>query len=376
MLEETIGLFKAPKAILRKGKQLLFGTKEIVGMIADPKLSQSYYPSENRKSKLRILNDLLSWLFRHREVNSYYYVYGFDRRQGVDMDNYLPYRAFRKIRNHKNLHPSDSASYNYLCILRDKFVFSQFVSSLGFPTPRNLAILDRRSITWLDQMRTTPLDELLRDKGLYFDAFCKGLAGINGRGVFPLRLHNSKLSVNGEEITLDQLKDRLNGQCLIQERVQQHGKMRELHPHSVNTIRLVTFNNGGDVQVFSAGLRIGTKGRSLDNWTAGGILVGIDLESGRVREEGFYKPGYGGRVGRHPQTDVPFSGFEIPYFNDALELAKGLHGYLYGIHSVGWDIAITEAGPIIIEGNDDWDGAVPMALEKNFKQRFLHMYRA
>ncbi len=138
----------------------------------------------------------------------------------------------------------------------------------------------------------------------------------------------------------------------------------------------MTFNNGGDVQVFSAGLRIGTKGRSLDNWTAGGILLGIDLESGRVREEGFYKPGYGGRVSRHPQTDVPFSGFEIPYFNDALELAKGLHGYLYGIHSVGWDIAITEAGPIIIEGNDDWDGAVPMALEKNFKQRFLEMYRA
>lgn len=88
-----------------------------------------------------------------------------------------------------------------------------------------------------------------------------------------------------------------------------------------------------------------------------------------------YKPGYGGIVREHPQTHVRFSGFEIPYFHDAVKFATRLHSYLYGVHSIGWDIAITEAGPVIIEGNDDWDGAVPMALEKNFKQRFLEMYQ-
>lgn len=65
-----------------------------------------------------------------------------------------------------------------------------------------------------------------------------------------------------------------------------------------------------------------------------------------------------------------FSGFEIPYFQDAVQLATQLHSYLYGVHSIGWDIAITKAEPIIIEGNDEWDGAVPMTVEKHFKQRF------
>ena len=52
--------------------------------------------------------------------------------------------------------------------------------------------------------------------------------------------------------------------------------------------------------------------------------------------------------------------------------ARALQGPLLDFQSA----EATEAGPIIIEGDDDWDGAVPMALEKNFKQRFLHMYRA
>ncbi len=371
-----MGLLRVPKMMLRMGKLLLRDVKQIAPMILDPNLSQSYYPSEKRKGRLRILLDLLVWLIQHREVNSYYYVYGFDRQYGVNTDNFLSYRVFRKTRESKNLHPKNGAGYNYVCILRDKFVFSQFVSSLGVPTPLNLAISNGRSITWLDQMRTVPLDALLQDPELHFDAFCKRLEGINGKGAFPISLRDSRLFINNDEITLAQLEDRLDGQYLIQERVQQHPKMSDLHPHSINTIRLITFNNSGRVQVFSAALRMGTKGRSLDNWTAGGILVGIDLASGRLREQGVYKPGYGGKVHEHPETHVPFFGFEIPYFQDAVALAIKLHEYCYGIHSIGWDIAIAETGPIIIEGNDDWDGAVPMALEADFKQRFLEMYRS
>lgn len=368
-------LLRVPKAISREVKLLLRGIKQIVSMTLGPKLSHSYYPFEKRKSKLDILRDLLLWLIRYREVNTYYYVYGFDRQNGVNIDEYMPYRVFRKIRNDKNFHPKNASGYNYVCILRDKFVFSQFVSSLGFPTPKNVAICDSQSITWLDKMRTVSLDALVPDTELHFDGFCKMLEGINGKGAFPLALKDGKLFINDEEITVDQLKDRLDGQYLIQERVRQHGKMSELHPASINTIRLITFNNRGNVQAFCSAQRMGTNGRSLDNWTAGGILVGVDLESGRLYDEGVYKPGYGGIVREHPQTHVRFSGFEIPYFHDAVKLATDLHRYLYGVHSIGWDIAITENGPIIIEGNDDWDGAVPMALERNFKQRFLQMYQ-
>ena len=46
---------------------------------------------------------------------------------------------------------------------------------------------------------------------------------------------------------------------------------------------------------------------------------------------------------------------------------------LPGIHSIGWDVAISPDGPIIIEGND-WEGRIPMVLEPDFRRRFLQMY--
>lgn len=363
------------RALLREGARLWHDARQIPRMILNPKYSQSHYPSEPRKSKPRIAVDLLAWLLRYREFNEYYYVYGFDRRD-ANMDQYLSHRAFRRIRNSRNYYPAGGGC-NYICLLQDKFVFSQFVSSLGFPTPKNLAIVDQASVTWLSPRKTAPLEDLLRDEDLHFDAFCKRLSGLSGKGAFPLRLRDRRLFINDEAITPAQLKDRLQvHQYLIQERVRQHATMSELHPPSLNTIRLMTFNNGGTVRVFSAGLKVGANGQNLDNWSAGGILVGIDRESGRLRGEGLFKPGYGSKVREHPQTGVRFSGFEIPYFHDAVELAVRLHGYFYAVHSIGWDIAITDRGPLIIEGNDNWGGHIPMALEQNFKQRFLEMYRA
>ncbi len=351
---------------------MLAAVQHLPRLITDPD-SQSYYPAEERKSKLRISADLLGWLVRHRSVNTFYYTLGFDRRNGVKMNDYLPHGDFCRLRDARNLHPKYSEGYNYVCLLRDKFVFSQFASSLGFPTSKNLAICTRDSLTWLDDMRTVPLEGLLA--GNDFDGFCKKLAGILGRGAFRLQLKGGKLFIDSAEATLEALRDRLGGQHLIQEQIEQHPTMSSLHPASVNTIRLVTFNQGDRVQAFSAALRVGANGRSMDNWGAGGILVGLDLASGRLREEGIFKSGYGGRVREHPQTGVAFASFEIPYFHDAISLAMKLHECLYGIHSIGWDLAITEDGPLIIEGNDDWDGVIPMVLESNFRERFLEMYQ-
>jgi hypothetical protein len=328
---------------------------------------------EPRKSKSHIALDLLLWYLKSGDVNNYYYLYGFDRRR-INTDQYLPYPEFRAIRNQRNHHPNPRAGFNYVCILQDKFVFSQFLSSLGVPTPRALALCNPETIVWLDKMRIGPLEGIDTDASRQFDGFCKPLTGINGTGAFPLRLTDGQLYVGNERVSRGEVKDRITSSFLIQERVTQHPTISELHSQSLNTLRILTFNNGHSIQVFSAAQRMGTNGRNVDNWTAGGILVGIDLHSGKLRAEGFYKPGYGGKVLRHPQTGVELAGFNIPHFFDALQLVKEVHGYLYGVHSIGWDIAISPSGPVIVEGNDDWDGAVPMALEEKFRQRFLKMY--
>ena len=159
------------------------------------------------------------------------------------------------------------------------------------------------------------------------DVFCKKLLGTAGAGAFSLRISGEKLFINDKEAGFDELKRKLDGKFLMQNRIKQHHIVSKLYPHSINTIRLITFNNGGKVEVFSAALRIGTHGKVIDNWASGGIIVGVDVVNGQLHNEGLFKPGYGRRVLRHPNTDVPFQGFEIPYFHRAVSLVTELHTY-------------------------------------------------
>lgn len=359
-------------ASVRRGPAKL--VRRIWDLTTDGQLSRSYYPEEPTKSKVRVLSELLWWLLRSGEINNYYYVYGLDRKSVDRSRELLPYRQFRRIRNRYNLRIG-RAPYNYVCLLRDKFVFSQFVTSLGLATPRNLALLDANRVTWLDTNVTVPLQAIADRQDVALDGFCKKLGGIQGDGAFALRIEAGSLYVRDRKIDLAELQSRLDERYLFQQRVIQHEALSALHPGSVNTIRLITFATASGVELFAAALRVGTHGHSVDNWAAGGLIVGVDPQRGELRSEGFYKPGYGGRTPRHPNSCIEFQGFKIPYFFEALESVTRLHGYLRDIHSIGWDVAVTPAGPTIIEGNDDWEGGIPMVLEKDFRGRFLAMCR-
>lgn len=346
--------------------------KRFLHLVNNPQ--QTYFPEAKQKSKLAIWRDNFFWVLRHKEINRFYYAYGLDRKNTDVEKEILSYPDFRRIRDSRNLRLKGQ-NFNYAALLRDKFVFGQFLSSLRFPTPKNIALLNKDELTWLDDMQTVPLSEIYRHSPALVDGFCKKLTGIKGEGAFPLRLDSGKIFCERGELTTVELANRLEGVYLLQEKVAQHEQVSRLHPTSVNTMRILTFNDNDRITLFSAALRIGTKQRSVDNWGAGGIAVPIDIESGTLGEYGVYKPGYGGRVTAHPDSGITLLGYPIPYFKESIDLACRLHRYFYGMHSVGWDIAVTPNGPVFIEGNEDWDGSFAMSLEKDFKSRFLKMYR-
>lgn len=152
--------------------------------------------------------------------------------------------------------------------------------------------------------------------------------------------------------------------------IYQHEKMSELCPSTINSIRLITvMDMDGVVHPFGPRLRIGRVGSSVDNWAKGGILVGIDLETGCLYKKGFLKPQYGTSTEYHLDTKVKFDGFVIPHFQEAVEAAIKLHKYLYRCHSVGWDIAITKDGPVFIEGNGLWEISGMQAVHGGMKKQ-------
>ncbi|MBQ4047275.1 MAG: hypothetical protein IJC93_02775 [Clostridia bacterium] len=138
------------------------------------------------------------------------------------------------------------------------------------------------------------------------------------------------------------------GDGLIEERIVQHPEMDRMFAGSVNTIRLVTINNGSEVAVVFAFLRVGN-GKFVDNLNSGGMAAPIDPATGVVTHPGADKDYKAYDV--HPATGTPFVGFTIPRFREAVEMVQEAALIEPRMGYVGWDVAVTPNGLCLVEAN-------------------------
>ncbi|MCR5147477.1 MAG: hypothetical protein K6C35_00780 [Eubacterium sp.] len=136
----------------------------------------------------------------------------------------------------------------------------------------------------------------------------------------------------------------------IEEGIHQHPEMSRLYPGSINTLRMATVRGKNGPQFFYAILRMGVGGSFTDNATSGGIYT-------YVRRDGLLKfDAYAEKIGvyfdKHPDTGVTFKGYKVPMMKEAIELAIKAAEHVPELGYVGWDIAISDKGPVIVEGND------------------------
>ena len=152
---------------------------------------------------------------------------------------------------------------------------------------------------------------------------------------------------------------------VIEEIVVQHPRMSLLNPSSVNCMRIETISSntipitedGKHADILGITLKMGGSTSIIDNLHAGkGVCAGVNLETGVLDTDGVSWNGI--KHATHPVTGTVLKGFEIPYFSEAkdfvLEMIENLG--IYGI--IGWDIAIGEKGPVLIEPNTDPDPAL------------------
>lgn len=332
--------------------------------------TQTYYPDAPRKSRRRIAWENICWLLKHREINHFYYLYGFDRNDFSNPRDYFPEQAFCRIRDKANAFRTfGEHRARYICMLQDKFVFGIYMQSLGFPTPPLLGLCDAEKIDWLNPRRQESWDKLAEHDGM--DAFLKDALGRCGTAVFPLRVSGGTVYLNDKPVDAETLRQKITGKYVIQQRIYQHPELNRMYPHAINTIRLITLRKGDDILLASGTFRMGAGGNRFDNWAGGGIGVGLNVKTGQLDEEGTYRLGFGGRVAAHPETGVVFRTYKIPFYREAAELVVQMHSFFYGVHSIGWDVAVTQDGPVVIEGNNSWDIAFQQFHDNKIKRTFL-----
>ncbi len=205
--------------------------------------------------------------------------------------------------------------------------------------------------------------------------FMKEKSGMKGSGAYSLDKKADKYYLNEKKMSIERISEAFPSETeyIIQKRLLQHPDMSRLYPQALNTLRVVSVIFKDDVVILGSLLRLGANGSVVDNWAHGGVAVGVN-ENGTLMKWALFKPGFGTKTDHHPNTGVLFEGYQLPYWNEVVKLVKETHKKLACIPTIGWDIAITEEGPLVIEGNDDYDGALLQACTGGKSKDFLKYY--
>ena len=135
----------------------------------------------------------------------------------------------------------------------------------------------------------------------------------------------------------------------VEELIQQGEELRKLHPQSVNVVRMPTLLIDGEIRIYQPWLKIGCGDSFVDNGHVGGLLAGIDVRTGVVDTPGYSElPAV---FERHPDTGVRIPGTVIPAWGELVDKVKTLSSRLPSIRYISWDMAWTNKGWAIMEGN-------------------------
>ena len=252
-----------------------------------------------------------------------YTVFGFAKVKGKKRDTFLTYN--------KNVALSSSANNpEYTPFFKDKLKFDEAFSDFIGREWLNLENADEKE----------------------FSKFCKKHKTVFAK--YPRSFGGQQI----EKVDTDESTDfsalykrlRENGQVLIEEKIKQHPVMNELCPSSVNSIRIVTLRDkNGVVHYLYSLLRFGNGTKAVDNITSGGMYILLDKDGKSASKAFCDKTGL--FYDTHPMTGVDLLNFRVPMHDEAVELCKKAANVIPEVGYIGWDAAVTENGPLLIEGN-------------------------
>jgi len=255
-----------------------------------------------------------------------------------------------------------------LALTEDKLEFFRRCEAHALPTARVIAIAGVRPQPTTDvPLLSSAADwrSLLASIGA--ECFIlKPVDGFHGDGVTCFCWDGDSLTRRGQQVDIEVIHDELCNAhpraWLLQKRLCQHKDLRLLSDTEyLQTIRVVTVVKGtGEVCIPFSNLRVIAGDAIVDNFhfgSSGNLLASLDVETGRVISA--LGPAANGvtlsAVECHPVTGIPLESFAVPFWSEALDLARKAALSFQPLCTVGWDIAVCDTGPVLVEGNAFWD---------------------
>ena len=229
-------------------------------------------------------------------------------------------------------------------LLSDKKAFSEAMARVSIPTIETLAVIRRGE----------PIDagKLFTGRSL----FCKPNTGSGCAGVFELlfdpdsrqyRLAGEN-DVEGEEAILRHFsKLTADRDYILQPLLVNHPEIHRMCGRErLATIRIVSAHGGRKAVCVGAVFEM-PRPDDRNLWW----LMPVDPQTGRLMEpvETFLLLR---KADEAPAPDI--AGRTLPCWNEAVQMCLRAHEMVAEVAAVGWDVAVTPSGAVLIEGNFNW----------------------
>jgi len=247
--------------------------------------------------------------------------------------------------------------------VRDKVLYGASIAHLGFRTTETQAVVSRnRGYGNIPTLRSTPeIEDFLLNAARY-PLFAKPKVGSGSIGsalIVDIDRDARELQLlNGAHVDLrafatETLKDYAEG-LIFQTALRQHRTLSEVAGRAVGTIRVVTVIENVQPRALYTLWKIPAPSAMSDNyWQAGSMVAEIDIGTGRLVQ---CRRGIGPNqesLDSHPVSGKAFAEVQIPFWQEVIEITTKAHLLLPQFGVFGWDVAITEDGPTIVECNSN-----------------------
>ena len=247
--------------------------------------------------------------------------------EGDELGFYI--RRFEDAAINKRLNPR---GWSPDCALADKARFAARCRTAGLPHADTVAMIDDGKVAIMVEVvgRTLVVKP------------CDGEGGDGVRMIGPF----------ADTAAFDVAIRPTPGKAIVQPLIACHPDISKIALYALPTVRIVTIiDERGTPEVVSATFRCASKvGARVDNMKAGGLIVPVELATGTL---GIACQGYGGGDHIvHPVTGAAIMGRALPDWDAAAALVRRAHADAFADYCIiGWDVALTPDGPILIEGN-------------------------
>lgn len=273
-------------------------------------------------------------------------------RYGASAENYFVMRLFSLNHSERMKYLTSGRSKQLDTALNSEATYSdRCVLTYKDEFDRRFEALNSRSFVSARWSDTREIRNFLKR---FPEVVVKPVCGTQGRGIRKLRTAD----IADHECFAESCVAR---KLLLEEPICQHPLLMRINPSSVNTVRVNAIRTNAGVKVLGSALRCGEEGSTVDNFHSGAVAYPLD-ENGVVCGSGRDNKSLVDYM-FHPSSGLRMPGIKIPFWDELLRAVELAMDFVPSMGYVGWDIAVTESGIEIIEGNYNWPGGNVIQLD-------------